>query len=36
MYIIFFFFSVPVCAITALGMPDGTFVSINHFSTLYG
>jgi hypothetical protein len=32
----FFFFSVPVCAITASGVPGGTFVSMNRFSTLYG
>jgi hypothetical protein len=27
------FFSVPVCAITASGVPRGTLVSINRFST---
>jgi len=32
--ILFFFFSVPVCAITASGVPGGTFVSMNRFSTL--
>jgi hypothetical protein len=32
----FFFFSVPVCAITASGVPGGTFVSMNRFSTLCG
>jgi hypothetical protein len=31
-----FFFSVPVCAITASGVADGTFVSMNRFSTLCG
>jgi hypothetical protein len=31
-----FFFSVPVCAITASGVPGGTFVSMNRFSTLCG
>jgi hypothetical protein len=31
-----FFFPVPVCAITALGVPGGTFVSMNRFSTLWG
>jgi hypothetical protein len=31
---IFFFFPVPVCAITASGVPGGTFVSMNRFSTL--
>jgi hypothetical protein len=31
-----FFFSVPVCAIAASGVPGGTFVSMNRFSTLYG
>jgi hypothetical protein len=30
----FFFF--PVCAITASGVPGGTFVSMNRFSTLCG
>jgi hypothetical protein len=30
------FFPVPVCAITASGMPGGTFVSMNRFSTLCG
>jgi hypothetical protein len=30
----FFFFPVPVCAITASGVPGGTFVSMNRFSTL--
>jgi hypothetical protein len=33
---LFFFFSVPVCAITASGVPGGTFVSMNRFSTLCG
>jgi hypothetical protein len=32
----FLFFSVPVCAITALGVPGGTLVSMNRFSTLCG
>jgi hypothetical protein len=32
----YFFFSVPVCAITASGVPCGTLVSMNRFSTLYG
>jgi hypothetical protein len=32
----FFFFPVPVCAITAPGVPGGTVVSMNHFSTLCG
>jgi hypothetical protein len=32
----FFFFSFPVCAITASGVPGGTFVSMNRFSTLCG
>jgi hypothetical protein len=32
----FFFFPVPVCAITASGMPGGTLVSMNRFSTLCG
>jgi hypothetical protein len=31
-----FFFPVPVCAITASGVPGGTFVSMNRFSTLCG
>jgi hypothetical protein len=31
---IMFFFSVPVCAITASGVPGGTLVSMNSFSTL--
>jgi hypothetical protein len=31
-----FFFSVPVCAITASGVPGGTLVSMNRFSTLCG
>jgi hypothetical protein len=31
---LFFFFPVPVCAITASGVPGGTLVSMNHFSTL--
>jgi hypothetical protein len=30
------FFSVPVCAITASGVPGGTLVSMNCFSTLGG
>jgi hypothetical protein len=32
----FLFFPVPVCAITASGVPGGTFVSMNRFSTLCG
>jgi hypothetical protein len=32
----FFFFSVSVCAITASGVPGGTFVSMNRFSALCG
>jgi hypothetical protein len=28
------FFSIPVCAITVSGVPGGTLVSMNHFSTL--
>jgi hypothetical protein len=32
----FSFFPVPVCAITATGVPGGTFVSMNRFSTLCG
>jgi hypothetical protein len=32
----FFFFPVPVCAITASGVPGGTFVSMNRFITLCG
>jgi hypothetical protein len=32
----FLFFSVPVCAITASGVPGGTLVSMNRFSTLCG
>jgi hypothetical protein len=32
--LLFFFFPVPVCAITASGVPGGTFVSVNRFSTL--
>jgi hypothetical protein len=32
----FFFFPVPGCAITASGVPGGTFVSMNRFSTLCG
>jgi hypothetical protein len=35
-YTLFFFFPVPVCAITASGVPGGTFVSMNRFSTLCG
>jgi hypothetical protein len=31
-----FFFPVPVCAITASGVPGGTPVSMNSFSTLCG
>jgi hypothetical protein len=31
-----FFFSVPVCAITASGVPGGTLVFMNRFSTLCG
>jgi hypothetical protein len=34
--IFFFFFSVLVCAITASGVPGGTLVSMNRFSTLCG
>jgi hypothetical protein len=34
--IIFFFFPVPVCAITESGVPGGTFVSMNRFSSLCG
>jgi hypothetical protein len=34
--LLFFFFPVPVCAITASGVPGGTFVSMNRFSTLCG
>jgi hypothetical protein len=30
------FFPVPVCAITASGVPGDTFVSMNRFSTLCG
>jgi hypothetical protein len=30
------FFPVPVCAITASGVPGGTFVSMNRFNTLCG
>jgi hypothetical protein len=33
---IIIFFSVPVCAIAASGVPGGTFVSVNRFSTLCG
>jgi hypothetical protein len=33
---VFFFFPVPVCAITASGVPSGTLVSMNRFSTLCG
>jgi hypothetical protein len=33
---IVFSFPVPVCDITASGVPGGTFVSMNHFSTLCG
>jgi hypothetical protein len=32
----YFFFSVPVCAITASEVPRGTLVSMNRFSTLCG
>jgi hypothetical protein len=32
----FFFFPVPVCAITASGVPGGTLVSMYRFSTLCG
>jgi hypothetical protein len=31
-----YFFFFPVCAITASGVPGGTFVSMNRFSTLCG
>jgi hypothetical protein len=34
--IILLFFPVPVCAITASGVPGGTFVSMNRFSALRG
>jgi hypothetical protein len=30
------FIPVPVCVITASGVPGGTFVSMNRFSTLCG
>jgi hypothetical protein len=33
---LFFFFPVPVCAITASVVPGGTFVSMNRFNTLCG
>jgi hypothetical protein len=29
-------FPVPICAITASGVPGGSFVSMNRFSTLCG
>jgi hypothetical protein len=32
----FFIFSVSVCAIAASGVPGGTFVSMNRFSSLCG
>jgi hypothetical protein len=32
----YFFFPVPVCVITASGVPGGTFVSMNRFRTLCG
>jgi hypothetical protein len=32
----FFFFPVPVCAITEAGVRGATFVSMNRFSTLCG
>jgi hypothetical protein len=32
----FFFFTIPVCAITTSGVPSGTLVSMNHFSSLCG
>jgi hypothetical protein len=32
----FFFFPVPVCAVTVSGVPGCTFVSMNRFSTLCG
>jgi hypothetical protein len=35
-YKILFFFSVPVCAIRASGVPGGTLVSMNRFSALCG
>jgi hypothetical protein len=31
-----FFFSISVCAITASGVPGGTLVAMNRFSTLCG
>jgi hypothetical protein len=31
-----FFFPVPVCTIRASGVPGGTLVSMNRFSTLCG
>jgi hypothetical protein len=34
--LVFIFFPVPVCAITASGVPGGTLVSMNRFSTLCG
>jgi hypothetical protein len=33
---LFFFFPVPVCAITASEVPGGTFLSMNRFSTILG
>jgi hypothetical protein len=33
-FLLFLIFPVPVCAITASGVPGGTFVSMNRFSTL--
>jgi hypothetical protein len=32
----YFFFPIPVCAITASGVPGGTFASMNRFSALCG
>jgi hypothetical protein len=36
MYFFFFFFPAPVCAITASGVPGGTFVSMNCLRTVCG
>jgi hypothetical protein len=33
---VFFFFSIPVCAITASGVPGGTFVSMNRLVPCVG
>jgi hypothetical protein len=35
-FLLFLLFPVPVCAITASGVPSGTLVSMNRFSTLCG